>query len=81
MIANRLHRLRRRPAAVYVRETHGLECSATYLEKLASVGGGPIFYRVGRWVEYDPADLDAWALTRISGPLRKASDKPNAAAA
>jgi hypothetical protein len=78
MITNRL---RRGLAATYVRETHGLECSVAYLEKLASSGGGPLFYRVGRRVEYDPADLDTWALSRISGPLRKASDKPNTAQA
>jgi hypothetical protein len=74
MITNRL---RRGMAAAYVRETHGLECSEAYLEKLASIGGGPLFYRVGRRVEYDPADLDTWALSRISGPLRKASNEPN----
>jgi hypothetical protein len=71
-------KLGRGPAAQYVRETYGLECSEASLEKLASIGGGPLFYRVGRRVEYDPADLDAWALSRISGPLRKASDQPRA---
>jgi len=68
------NRLRRRQAAAYVREQHGLACSEAYLEKLASTGGGPLFYRVGGRVEYDLADLDTWALSRISGPLRKASD-------
>ena len=78
MVSNRL---RRGPAAAYVRENHGLACSETYLEKLGSVGGGPLFYRVGGRVEYDPVDLDAWALSRISGPLRKASDMPHEHAA
>ena len=41
------NRLRRSPAAQYVREKHGLSCSAAYLEKLASTGGGALFYRVG----------------------------------
>jgi hypothetical protein len=69
-------KLRRGPAAKYVRDAYGLECSEASLEKLASIGGGPLFYRIGRRVEYDPADLDAWALSRISGPLRKTSDQP-----
>ena len=69
------NRLRRRQAAAYVRERHGLACSEIYLEKLASVGGGPLFYRMGRRVEYDPTHLDDWASSRISGPLSKASDQ------
>ena len=72
------NRLRRSPAAMYVREKYGLACSAAYLEKLGSTGGGPLFYRVGGRVEYDPDHLDSWALSRISGPLRKASDEPSA---
>jgi hypothetical protein len=47
----------------------------------SSVGGGPLYYRLGNQVAYDPADLDAWALSRIRGPLRKASDVPEAHAA
>jgi hypothetical protein len=70
-------RLRRRQAAAYVREHYGLSCSETYLEKLGSIGGGPLFYRVGRRVEYEPAHLDSWALSRIVGPPRKASDEPH----
>ena len=73
--------LRRRQAAAYVREHYGLACSETYLEKLASVGGGPLFYRMGRRVEYDPAHLDVWASSRISGPLSKASDQSSPKAA
>jgi hypothetical protein len=75
------NRLRRGPAAKYVRDSYGLLCSPSYLEKLASVGGGPLFYRMGGRVEYDTADLDAWAGSRISGPLRKASDQSSAATA
>jgi hypothetical protein len=74
-------KLLRDDAAAYVRQQHKINCTAGYLSKLASIGGGPVFYRVGGRVEYDPADLDSWALSRISGPLRKASDKPNTAQA
>jgi hypothetical protein len=52
-----------------------------YLAKLASVGGGPALHRLDkRWVVYAEDDLDAWALTRISGPLQKPSDAPPRAA-
>jgi len=30
------------------------------LEKLRIIGGGPAYYKVGKAVIYDPADLDAW---------------------
>jgi hypothetical protein len=66
-------------AAAHIREKHNQKCTAGYLTKLASIGGGPPFYRVGGRVEYDPVDLDTWAQSRISGPLRKSSDARRAA--
>ena len=71
--------MRRVQATEYVRQRWGLPCSHGYLHKLASVGGGPVFHKAGKWPLYVEADLDAWALTRISGPMRKASDAPRAA--
>jgi hypothetical protein len=67
--------LRRDDAAAYVRQKHKIGCTAGYLAKLASVGGGPVFHRLhNRWAVYTEEDLDSWALSRISGPMRKASD-------
>jgi hypothetical protein len=66
--------LRRAQAAEYVREHWGIPCSYGYLHKLASVGGGPIFHRAGKWPLYLEADLDAWATSRITGPHQKASE-------
>jgi hypothetical protein len=66
--------LRRAQAATYIKSRWGIPCSHAYLHKLASIGGGPEFRRAGRWPLYREADLDAWALSRITGPLRKASD-------
>jgi hypothetical protein len=67
--------LRREDAAAYVRQKHKINCTAGYLAKLASAGGGPIFRRLhNRWALYTQEDLDTWACSRISGPLRKASD-------
>jgi hypothetical protein len=70
--------LRRARAAEYIRQRWGIPCSQGYLDKLASVGGGPAFRRVGKWPLYVEGDLDAWVLSRITGPLRKASDTSNA---
>ncbi len=70
-------RRRRDDAAAYIREKHKLPCTAGYLAKLASIGGGPRFYKVdGRSVVYDELDLDSWADQRVFGPLTKASDLP-----
>jgi hypothetical protein len=35
-------------------------CSTSYLNKLRSIGGGPVFIKRGRRVIYDTLDLDAW---------------------
>jgi hypothetical protein len=75
--------LTRDEAAAYIRERHKLRCTAGYLGKLACLGGGPLYRRLdNRWALYDPADLDVWAASRISAPVRKAADgeKPRSAA-
>jgi hypothetical protein len=64
---------RRKQAAAYLKSRYGHGSPRT-LAKLATLGGGPIFRRFGRIVLYDPADLDAWALARLSAPLRSTSD-------
>jgi hypothetical protein len=68
--------LRRDDAADYVRHTWGLPCSRGLLAKLAVIGGGPVFRRAGKWPLYQEVDLDAWAKSKISGPLTKTSDAP-----
>lgn len=62
--------LRRIDAARYVRERWGAPCSAKWLAKLAVVGGGPQFRKIGRYPMYTRADLDAWIEGRISAPRR-----------
>jgi hypothetical protein len=62
-------RLRRRAASVYLLETHGIERAPGTLAKLATIGGGPVFQRVGRVPLYSPSDLDDWALSLLSGPM------------
>ena len=68
--------LRRDDAADYVRQTWGLPCSRGLLAKLAVNGGGPVFHRAGKWPLYKEPDLDAWAKSKLSGPLTKTSDAP-----
>jgi hypothetical protein len=47
-------RVRTKDAANYC------NCSESYLNKLRSIGGGPVFIKRGRLVVYDTSDLDAW---------------------
>ena len=47
-------KLRTAEAAAYC----GLGIST--LEKLRVFGGGPAYFKLGKAVVYDPADLDAW---------------------
>jgi hypothetical protein len=70
--------LRRKQAAEYLRSKFGHGAERT-LAKLASLGGGPIYRKFGRIVVYEAADLDAWALGRLSKPLRSTSDQSRVA--
>ena len=58
--------LQRAAAANYVQTVWGLRCSKRYLANLAVTGGDPLFHKSGRDPVYDPADLEAWAKSRIS---------------
>lgn len=70
--AGDLRFLRRADAAAYVRNTYGFPCSRQWLAKLAVIGGGPVFRKAGRFPIYKPADLDAWAQSRI-GPAQSST--------
>src|SRR5262245_46056482 len=59
---------RRAPAAQYLRERWGIPCSTGTLANYAVSGAGPIYWLAGRFPVYAEADLDAWALGRLSGP-------------
>jgi hypothetical protein len=65
--------LRRDAAAEYLRDRYGF-CTTKSLSKMASVGGGPTMYRIGSIVVYAPADLNEWARSKMSGPLRSTSE-------
>jgi hypothetical protein len=65
--------LRRKEAANYVETKFGIPCAPKTLSKYATVGGGPIFRKAGKFVLYLPADLNTWARARVSGPMRSTS--------
>lgn len=64
--------LSRREAAEYLKGK-GLPIAPTTLSKLACIGGGPVYQSFGRLARYLPADLDAWAASRLSAPKRSTS--------
>jgi hypothetical protein len=65
--------LREQAAADYLRKRFGFGAKRT-LSKLRCIGGGPAFRKVGRLVIYAPDELDAWARSRMSAPMRSTSD-------
>lgn len=65
--------LRRNQAADYLQERYGFGTTET-LAKLACVGGGPRFRKLGRLPVYTPADLDAWVESRLSAPVASTSE-------
>ncbi len=62
----------RKEAAEYVTRK-GLRLAATTLGKLACIGGGPTYHKFGRTPVYLAEDLDAWILSRLSGPMLSSS--------
>ena len=76
-------RLSRAEAAARVR-AGGQPCEQSTLAKEATYGSGPPYVIIGGRAFYAPGDVDAWAQSRVSAPIRKASDArrhPNEAAA
>ena len=57
----------RQEAAAYLTDK-GLPIAPRYLEKLASVGGGPAFQKFGKRAVYTVENLDAWIASRMSAP-------------
>jgi len=67
-------RLTRSDASSYLRERHGISRTVGTLAKLAVIGGGPSFRKVGaRGVLYEVAELDRWAESIISAPRNSTS--------
>lgn len=71
--------MRRADAARYIRETYGIPCVAATLAKYAVEGGGrgPVFRKASKFPIYAREDLDAWAKSRLSKPVRSTSELIN----
>lgn len=65
--------LRRDKAAAYLQERYGAYTTET-LAKLACIGGGPRFRKLGRFPVYTAFDLDEWAALRMSKPVSSTSE-------
>lgn len=65
--------LDRKASAKFLTDT-GFPTAQRQLEKLACLGGGPVFRRYGRRALYRKADLLAWAESRMSAPLSNTSE-------
>src|ERR1017187_2636534 len=64
---------RRKAASEYLHETHGWNCAQSTLAKLAVIGGGALFRRIGRVPLYATDDLDKWVMSNLSPPMRSTS--------
>ena len=65
--------MRREQAAEYLLGRYKAFTAET-LAKLASVGGGPTFRKLGRFPVYTRDDLDAWAVSRLSAPVSSTAE-------
>lgn len=65
--------LRRHQAADYLQANFGFGTTET-LAKLACIGGGPRFRKLGRFPVYTAEDLQAWAESRLSDPVASTSE-------
>lgn len=57
--------MRRVRISEYGREQWGIDLSPATYAKLAVLGNGPLFHKLGRWPMYDPDDYDTWAKARL----------------
>jgi len=70
---NRDARLRRNEVARALTEA-GFPTAASTLAWLASMGGGPIFTKYGRYPIYQWGDVLDWAESRLSRPVKSTSE-------
>ena len=66
--------LRRRAASIYLKEIHGISRTEKTLAKLACTGGGPVMVYDGRFPLYPPDELDKYAVSQLSRPVRSTSE-------
>lgn len=64
--------LSRIQASEYLK-ARGLPVEPTTLQKWATTGGGPNYYRFGNRAVYAPDDLDVWAQAKLGAPRASTS--------
>jgi hypothetical protein len=60
-------------AALYIRTAYGYPCTSGSLSKMRLTGKGPMFRLFGSRPIYAPAEIDAWARSRIGPPVHSTS--------
>ena len=70
----RKKQLRRISAATYLNDKWDMPTTTNSLAKLASTGGGPRYRLLGKYPVYNPEDLDEYAESRLSAPVKSTSD-------
>lgn len=65
--------LNRKELSVYLLCKHGIRRSPKTLAKLAVIGGGPVFRRVGRHPMYAPVDVEQWVASITTIKVRSTS--------
>lgn len=68
-------RIRRSEVPAYLLQKFGIPVALKTLNKMASVGGGPLMTYVGRIPLYHVDDLDAWAEQRLSKPVASTAER------
>ena len=68
-------RLRRSEVPAYLMDKFGIPIAFRTLNKMATLGGGPVMQYSGRTPLYHVDDLDRWANERLSKPVSSTSEK------
>jgi hypothetical protein len=63
-----------RPEAADYLTARGLPITKTTLQKMATVGGGPLYQVFGTRAVYTESNLDAWANEKLGTPRRSTSE-------
>ena len=66
--------MRTKEASVYLDEVHGVQLAPATLTKLRCVGGGPVYYKDGKFPGYTSEGLDVFAVARLGAPRCSTSD-------
>jgi hypothetical protein len=65
-----------RPEAANYCTEKGLKVSPATLQKMATLGGGPLYQRFGTRAVYTRPNLDAWVAEKLGTPIRSTSELP-----